>query len=64
MHMFNWHSHPKMVGMTKCLHGELQVDTMNKKLLKPQENMLSYPKEHLTTCVLKPNSRQIAEIEP
>jgi hypothetical protein len=30
---FDWHSHPKMSGITKCFHGKLRISAIDVALL-------------------------------
>jgi hypothetical protein len=31
---FDWHSHPKMTGVTKCIHGSLSISKIEVKELQ------------------------------
>jgi hypothetical protein len=31
---FDWHSHPNMVGVSKCLHGQLRISAIDVPSLK------------------------------
>ena len=64
-HRFDWHDHPKMVGMSKCLYGELEATALNATFLKSEENdLLSYPLEKLRKTYLRPDTSQIASVDP
>jgi hypothetical protein len=54
-----------MVGLSKCLHGELEVTALNPTFLKPEENdLLSYPLEKLRKKYLRGDISQIASVDP
>lgn len=62
---FDWHSHPRMLGISKSLFGELQVTTLDRQYLKPQKpSRFSYPQEQLRKEVLRPEGKSTATIDP
>jgi hypothetical protein len=63
---FDWHSHPKMTGISKCIHGEIDITTLDSHLLQNAGlNLHAYPKDHLRYEKLKHNtSATISTIEP
>jgi hypothetical protein len=45
---FDWHSHPKMTGISKCIHGELDITTLDiHQMQSNSTNLQSYPKANL-----------------
>lgn len=63
---FDWHSHPKMTGISKCIHGEIDITTLDYHLLQNTGlNISAYPKDRLRYEKLKHNSNvTISTIEP
>lgn len=63
---FDWHSHPKMTGISKCIHGDIDITTLDYHLLQQAGlNIRAYPKQHLRYERLKHNSpNTISTIEP
>ena len=42
---FDWHNHPKMTGLSKCIHGDFKISVIDYHFLKavgPQQ--YTYPK--------------------
>lgn len=45
---FDWHSHPKMTGVSKCIHGLIDISTIDFHSLKQiSPSDYAYPKEKL-----------------
>jgi hypothetical protein len=63
---FDWHNHPKMTGISKCIHGHLKISAIDYHHMNPVgNNQYLYPKNHIRTEILK--SREginISVIEP
>jgi hypothetical protein len=54
---FNWHSHPKMVGITKCIHGHLVISAIDLHLLQPISPIeFFYQREHIRIEDIKYNN--------
>lgn len=72
---FDWHSHPKMGGVSKCFHGELRISSIDLQRLQPYSyNTFLYPKAHLhlenllstnpnTVSLITPNAYNVHKIE-
>jgi hypothetical protein len=61
---FDWHSHPRMVGLSKCLFGELEVTVLNKKrLTQTKKHHFSYPKTDIRQVILNPNGVSTAAVD-
>lgn len=53
-HKFDWHSHPKMAGVSKCIHGSLHISTIDIQSFIPyQQNSYIYPKNRLRSEIVK-----------
>lgn len=51
---FDWHSHPKMGGISKCFHGQLRISAIDAALLLPKgPNSYCYPREKLRVTDIK-----------
>ena len=51
---FDWHSHPKMGGISKCFHGELRISAIEAGLLVPQgDDSYHHPKDKMRTQLIK-----------
>lgn len=63
---FDWHSHPKMTGISKCIHGHLDITTLDfHQLHNTAPNLYAYPREQLRLERLVYNSSNtISTIEP
>lgn len=63
---FDWHSHPKMTGISKCIHGHLDITTLDfHQLQHNAPNLYAYPREQLRLERLVYNSSNtISTIEP
>lgn len=47
-HKFDWHSHPKMTGISKCIHGDIDITTLDFHMLQcVGPNLHVYPKQSL-----------------
>jgi hypothetical protein len=45
---FDWHSHPKMTGISKCIYGHLNISTMDIHCLEQKSNIdFIYPKSRV-----------------
>ena len=64
-HCFDWHDHPKMVGLSKCLYGELEVTAINPAYFKTTKHGdLRYPLEKLKKTYLRADIPQISSVDP
>lgn len=63
---FDWHSHPKMAGISKCFHGHLKISTLDLQQLQPYTyNTHLYPKNRMRFQSIKYSDEQtVAIIEP
>jgi hypothetical protein len=63
---FDWHSHPKMSGISKCIHGHLQLSIIDYRDLKRvSQNQYIYPKNQVIVEDLKANeARNVSTIQP
>jgi quercetin dioxygenase-like cupin family protein len=61
---FGWHSHPRMNGLSKCLHGELVVSTLDLHHLQPEGGRLLYPKNQLRKEHIRGWGNSVSTIEP
>jgi len=63
---FDWHSHPKMTGVSKCIHGHLEISTLSLfDLHRYKDNTYVYPKNKVRVESLYWNSTTtVSTIEP
>lgn len=63
---FDWHSHPKMSGISKCIHGHLQLSIIDyRDLNRVSQNLYMYPKTHVKVEDLIATSlRSVSTIQP
>ena len=63
---FDWHNHPKMTGISKCIHGNLKISAIDYHFLKQTgPRQFVYPKDHIRFQNLKYNEgTNISVIEP
>jgi len=71
---FDWHNHPKMTGLSKCIHGGFKISVIDYHFLQsvgPQQ--YTYPKEHVrvenlsittgpTVSIIEPHAYNIHKI--
>lgn len=72
---FDWHSHPKMTGISKCVYGHLNISTMDIHCLeRKNQNNFIYPKSRIrfeslhwnsttTVTTIQPHALNIHKIE-
>jgi len=63
---FDWHSHPKMSGISKCIHGHLSISIVDYRFLnKMTHNQFTYPRNQMRVEDLKANGeRNVSTIQP
>jgi hypothetical protein len=63
---FDWHSHPKMTGVSKCIYGHLDISTMDfHGLDQRSHNIFIYPKNRIRFESLYWNSATtVSTIQP
>lgn len=63
---FDWHSHPNMGGISKCIHGRLRISTLDIHLLQAYTyNTLLHPKNKMIVQDIKSTDNEnISTIEP
>lgn len=63
---FDWHNHPKMTGISKCIHGHLKISAIDYQHIKSiGDHKFVYPKSHIRTEILKHNEgSNISIIKP
>lgn len=63
---FDWHSHPRMGGVSKCFHGHLDISTIDINQMQPFSfNTCLYPKNKIRFQSLKAECEEtVAIIDP
>jgi hypothetical protein len=60
---FDWHSHPKMGGISKCFHGELRISTIDAGHFVPHEgDTLHYPLSKMSKENIKSTDKNTTSI--
>ena len=72
---FDWHNHPKMTGLSKCIHGRFKISSIDYHFLRRVEaRKFEYPMEQMrveeldaekgpTVSVIEPHAYNIHKIE-
>jgi hypothetical protein len=60
---FDWHSHPKMGGISKCFHGRLRISTIDLHQLQPYSyNTFLHPKNKMRLQDIKSEDKETVSI--
>lgn len=63
---FDWHSHPKIGGISKCIHGRLRISTIDVHLMQVYTyNTFLHPKNKMIVQdIIWTDTDNISKIEP